>query len=185
MTGAALILAAGASERMGTPKWSLPFGDGTFLSTILERLAPLGLEWTAVVVGPGEAPLEPVLRNLEPESGPIGSIRIGLDAGADRYPWLMVALVDHPTVRGETYVALAEAADAGGGDLWAPSWRGRRGHPVVFGRACYEDLRRAPADRGARWVVERHRDRRVVVEVHDPGVLRNVNRPEDYRELLW
>jgi len=188
--GAALVLCAGRSARMGRPKALLPFQGGTFLSVILDRLRALGLPFMAVVRGPDLLLPEevlaglPVLVNPDPETGPIGSIQAGLKAGARGFPWLLAVPVDHPAVTLETLQALVRAAEAGGGHLWVPSHRGRRGHPVVFSQACYEDLMSVPPGEGARWVVARHRNLRVEVPVEDPGVLRNVDTPQEYRQLL-
>lgn len=188
MEGAAVVLTGGRSTRMGSPKALLPFGDGTFLSVILERLRPLGLSYLAVVRGPGlELPDLPGLRillNPSPESGPVGSLQVGLADGAENHPWVLAVPVDHPAVARDTYLALAQAASRGGAHLWVPSYQGRRGHPVVFGRPCYEDLRRVPSGEGARWVVARHREDRVEVPVQDPQILRNVDTPADYRRLI-
>lgn len=173
---------------MGRPKALLPFGGGTFLGVILARLRTLELPFLAVVRGP-DLELDPlpevhVLCNPRPESGPIGSLQVGLAAGAEKFPWVLAVPVDHPAVSQGTYRALASAASRGGAHLWAPSFRGRRGHPVVFGAACYEDLRHVPEGEGARWVVARHREHRAEVSVEDPDILRNVDTPEDYRRLI-
>lgn len=188
--GGALVLAAGLSVRMGRPKALLPFQGGTFLSVILERLRGLELPLLAVVRGPDLILPEdvlggvPVLVNPEPETGPIGSIQAGLAAGFGDLPWLLAVPVDHPAVLPQTFRTLAGAAQAGGAHLFVPSFRGRRGHPVVFTQACYEDLLRVPQGEGARWVVGRHRHLRMEIPVEDPGILRNVDTPEEYRRLL-
>lgn len=190
MRGAALVLTGGRSARMGSPKARLAFAGGTFLSTIIDRLRPLALPLVAVVRGPDldleaeEFPGIRVLLNPHQESGPIGSLQVGLAAGAEDYPWIMAIPVDHPAVQQDTYLALAQAAAGGGAHLWAPSYQGRRGHPVVFGHPCYEDLGRVPPGEGARWVVARHREHRAEVQVDDPGILRNVDTPADYHRLL-
>ncbi|MGI5844103.1 MAG: nucleotidyltransferase family protein [Candidatus Xenobium sp.] len=188
--GAALVLCAGRSLRMGTPKALLPFQGGTFLSVLLDRLRSLDLPFLAVVRGPDLLLPEEVLGaslvlvNPDSERGPIGSIQAGLKAGARGFPWLLTVPVDHPAVAPETFRALVGVAEGGGGNMWVPSHRGRRGHPVVFSQACYEDLLSVPPGEGARWVVARHRHLRVEVPVEDPGVLRNIDTLQDYHQLL-
>lgn len=178
------MLAAGRSSRMGQSKAGLKLGESTFLGTILQRLPPD--LWVAVVAGE-ETPLPEgvlVLPNPRPEDGQLASLRVGLQAGAADFPFTLVALVDQPCVAASTYARLVQAAGAGGGDLWVPTRGGRRGHPVVFGRACYEDLLGGPLEQGGRWVVGRHRSRRVEVEVDDPEIFRDVDTPADYERLL-
>lgn len=167
---------------MGHPKAELELDGQTFLDVILGRL-PKDL-WLGVVVGPDAAPGPHRIVNPRPEEGQLSSLRQGLLAGAAKFAFTLVALVDLPAVAASTYERLVSAAESGGGDLWVPSQGGRRGHPVVFGQACYEDLMRAPLEEGSRWVVARHRSRRVEVEVDDPEIHRDVDTPADYRQLL-
>lgn len=172
---------------MGRPKALLPYGTGSFLTTILDRIRPLGLPYLAVVTSPelaGELTGFQTIVNPEPEAGQLSSLQLGLRAAGEGCPWVLVALVDHPAVSATTYRALAAAAEAGGAHLWVPRYDGRRGHPLVYGSPCYADIRAAPLDQGARWVVARHRSERREVPVEDPEILRDVDTPEAYEALL-
>ncbi len=179
-----MVLTGGLSRRMGRPKALLAYEGSTFLSVILERLRPLGLGWLGVVTSEElELSLNlPVLVNPDPDRGQLSSLRLALKE-VPSSGWLMMVLVDHPGVQVDTYRRLAEAA-SGPGKLWVPSFGGRRGHPVVFSRACYHDLLHGPLDQGARWVVGRHRDGRVEVAVDDPEIHRDIDTPEDYQNLI-
>ena len=176
--GAAVILAAGASRRMGTPKALLPFGRTTFVEHLWELLAALPLGWKRVVTSPSLPLGLPSLVNPETARGPIGSIQAALRHGARDFPWLLVMAVDRPQLRPETLACLCQAAATGQGALWVPTYRGRRGHPILFSRGCYDDLMAAPDEPGARWVVGRHRHRRVEVAVEDPAVVCELDTPE-------
>ena len=57
----------------------------------------------------------------------------------------------------------------------------RHGHPVIFGRAVFDELRRADYDIGAKAVLQLHAATILNVEVDDPAVLRDVDTPEDYQ----
>lgn len=174
-----VVLAAGRSQRMGSPKALLPFGTSTFLGTILENLAGIDFAWRAVVSSAELAPELPVpaIVNPDPKRGQISSLQTALRHGAGDHPWLMVVLVDLPAVRPETYAALVQATGQAGA-IWVPSHAGRRGHPVIFSLDCYADLLQAG---DAREVVAKHRLRRVEVEVDDPGILRDFDTPEDLK----
>jgi molybdenum cofactor cytidylyltransferase len=180
---------------MGRPKPLIPYGSSTFLETILERLnlalSP-EISWRGVVVSsPLEEPLSKLCQdrgwclvlNRSPETGPLGSIRLALEGGAEGCDWLMVCLVDQPGVGVDTYRALLQSARAHPDQFLVPSFPGRRGHPVVFPRSCFTDLKEAPLDQGARWVVARHRAVRVEVETDDDQVLRDFDTPEDLLEM--
>ena len=205
--GAAIVLGGGRGQRVGQPKALLPFGQSTFLETILDRLRAVGFAWLGVVL-PAELKDQIELQtdrrvnmliNPAPEMGQLSSLHIALRAGAQEFPWLLTALVDHPAVSLSTYELLARHTseegppsprEGGGGGwgndgphMWVPSYGGRRGHPVVFGHPMFSDLLRAPAHEGARWAVSRHRQFRSEISVEDPEILLDVDTPEDYRRI--
>ncbi len=64
-----------------------------------------------------------------------------------------------------------------------PVHEGRRGHPVLFSREVFEEIRRAPDAVGARRVVWDHEGDLLEVEVRDPGIHRDVDTPQDYRRF--
>ena len=64
-----------------------------------------------------------------------------------------------------------------------PACGGRRGHPVIFGRGVFADLLEAPLDQGARAVVRGRPELVVTVEVDDPGILKDIDTPAQYREM--
>ena len=182
--GAGVILSAGASRRMGQPKALLAYEGTTFVDHLWKQLLALPLAWRKVITSPA-LPLEdyPTLVNSETARGPIGSLQLALRHGAQDAPWLLVMAVDRPTVRFDTLLALIQAAQNSPGDLWVPSYRGQRGHPIIFGQACYADLLAAPDEPGARWVVARHRQARVEVTVDDPAILHQFDTPADLKIL--
>jgi molybdenum cofactor cytidylyltransferase len=83
-----------------------------------------------------------------------------------------------PWVQPATVRAVA-AALAAGADVVAPWHRGRRGHPVGFGRACLPALLALDGDEGARHVVAAWAGRALRIDVDDPGCLLDVDRPDD------
>jgi len=192
---AGVVLAAGASRRMGTPKAGLRFGERTFLDHVIAALEAGGVGDVVVVAGEAVAAVRaalPVgrtitialLRNHAPERGQLSSLKIALrhvraaipDAGA-----IVMALVDHPAVHAGTVAALAAAGDSA---IAVPTYDGRRGHPVLFGRAVWQELLDTPDEVGARAVVRADAGRVRLVPVDDPGILVDVDTPEDFRRLL-
>jgi molybdenum cofactor cytidylyltransferase len=91
-----------------------------------------------------------------------------------------VALADMPFIRAETFRAVREALESGA-LIAAPIDRasGRRGHPVGFSTALREELLELDGDEGARSVIARHLESVVLVAVDDPGIFRDIDRPED------
>jgi molybdenum cofactor cytidylyltransferase len=105
------------------------------------------------------------------------SLAWGVRRAAGSAGWV-VALADMPYLRPGTVARVADAV-AGGALLAAPVYRGRRGHPVGFAAALAPELLALDGDRGGREVIARHEDALVALPCDDPGVLRDVDRPED------
>jgi molybdenum cofactor cytidylyltransferase len=194
----AIVLAGGQSSRMGRPKALLPIGDGgeTFLSRIVRTLRAADVDDVLVVVGrdaPAVARLLSSLKlpvrmieNAEYQRGQLSSLQAGLTA-ADRpgVRGALVTLVDLPLVAAETVRAVLDAyRREPAAPIVRPVMAGRHGHPVVFDRALFADLRAADSAIGARPVVHAYRDRIVDVPVSDEGAFRDIDTPDDYERAI-
>ena len=192
-----LVLAAGQSSRMGRPKALLqcPPSYETFVTRIIRTLRQGGVAEVAVVGRPGDvalqneiAPHTPAVRYLEnpaAELGQLSSIIVGIGhAEAIGAGGVLLLPVDIPTVEPATVRALCEAFERGGAPLLRAAHRGRHGHPVIVARPLFAELRNADPAVGARAVFRRDPARVRDVEVDDPGILRDVDHPEDYARLL-
>jgi molybdenum cofactor cytidylyltransferase len=188
----AVLLAAGAGERIGGPKALLRAGRETFLARLAGCLQRPGVEEVVAVVGhqaervirESEAPAGlRFVRNERHGEGMLSSIWRGLDEaealGADA---LLLHPVDHPLVAPAT-VDRVVAALQEGAVVAAPSWEGRRGHPGGFARLSWPELRAASPATGARAVLARHPEW-IAHVTGDPGCLAGVNTPEDYERLI-
>jgi len=152
VTIAAVVLAAGASSRMGSPKALLEFGGETFLGRILRtlsvvegvgaRLAVLGHESARVRRGVRFAGASPVTcRGWR--RGMLTSLRCGVGAALQEDPGLaalLVCHVDQPLLRASTHARLVRAFRAGRGDVLVATHAGRRGHPVLLARPFLDRL---------------------------------------------
>ena len=103
------------------------------------------------------------------------SIAAAVEACAEQDGWL-IALGDMPYIRAETIARLAECLP-GEEQIVVPTYRGRRGHPVFFGGRYREQLRSLRGDTGGRGIAQDNPVR--LVEVDDPGILLDVDTPED------
>lgn len=192
MTVAGVVLAAGASTRMGTNKALLRAGDQTFLDSLATVLVAGGCDPVLAVVSEPTDEIRSSCRlegvrlvvNPHPSRGQISSLRCAIgeiDAGVSG---LVVLLVDQGAVEAATVArvreALSECAAA------VARYRERPGHPTGFSRQLFADLQSPLADDGARAVVEAQKEARRVrwVDVDDPGVVRNINTKERYLAFL-
>ena len=188
----AVVLAAGAGRRIGSPKALLPIGGTTFLAHVARALQRPGVAEVVAVIGHGarrvaaSAGLPPGLAlvvNPQPDDGMLGSVARGLEAaearGADA---VLLHPVDHPFASPATTDAVL-AALAGGALVAVPTYGGRRGHPGGFARAVWPALRAAPPARGARAVLADHPDWLVHVP-GDEGCVAGIDTREDYERRV-
>lgn len=191
-----LVLAAGASTRMGRPKAGLPFGETTALGLVLRACAAAGLGPALVVAGAapdevraavpaGETVL--LVDNPRWSAGRTTSIQAGLSAlPADARAFLLwpvdVCLPGPDVVR----ALLAASARDPGRLAWIPSHSARRGHPALFARAVASRLMALGPDDPARDVVRALADEGQVchVAVDDPWVLRDMDTPDDHQAFM-
>ena len=195
---AAVILAAGASTRMGEPKALLLDGVGRpFVARIVRTFASAGIADIVVVTGAlHDAIVEAVTRdrppvmprfanNPDPSRGQLSSLWVGL-AASDRpgVEAVLITLVDVPMLTAGTIGAVVDTWRRTHAPIVRPAIRERHGHPVLFDRSVFDALRAAPLEHGAKYVVHEHADRLINVEVSDAGCLVDVDTPSDYNALL-
>jgi len=187
---AAIVLGAGFSTRMGPPKALLKLGETTFLGRLLDlydRLeipcrVVLGAQWEVISKAQGLFPGH-YLVNPEPERGPLSSIHLGLEELSPSAAALIPHPVDHPLVAEETLRAILARHEAYPEHILVPHYHGAPGHPTLFPSTLFSDLREAPLDQGARWVVRKRSHLVLQVPVEDSGVTANIDTPGDY--LRW
>ena len=193
----AVILAAGASTRMGSPKALLPAPDGRpFAARIVRSLLSAGLQRIVIVTGTAHdaivrsidedgVPRRPEFaRNPDPARGQLSSLWVGMDAAVDdRAEAMLVMLVDVPMVQVSTIAMVIDAWRRTRAPIVRPAIGDRHGHPVIFDRAVFAELRAAPVNGGAKVVVRAHEARLVNVPVEDEGCLVDVDTREEYEEL--
>ncbi len=120
-----------------------------------------------------------VMFAADAERGMGASLAAGIEASEDAEGWI-VALADMPRIATATIEAVARALD-GGASIVAPFYQGQRGHPVGFGIEHRDALMALDGDTGARALLMSQRVMRL--DVDDPGILRDVDTPEDLRNV--
>lgn len=180
-----LVLAAGASRRMGRPKASVWVGGRPALERIVRTCGAFGMAAPRVVVGAHPCPALGcrLVHNPRWAQGRTTSIQAGL-AAIGPVPAVLLWPVDVCLPGVEVVGALLEARRrVPRRALWVPSYGGRRGHPVLLGPRAQSALRALGPQQPAREVVRSFAAVGEVehVVVDDPGVLIDLNRPADLR----
>ncbi|MGH2402761.1 MAG: nucleotidyltransferase family protein [Candidatus Limnocylindria bacterium] len=182
MQVAAVVLAAGASSRFGSPKQLARIGERTMLETVTTTAHEAGLDPVIAVVPPGMA----VPPNVVPEINPapnLGlshSLRLGLAAVPLEIGGAAILLGDQPSLRAITIKLLLEVA-APERPVIAAFANGRIGPPVLLSREAFGLAEEARGDEGLRTILARHPELVTAVDVgeHVP----DVDTPADLERL--
>lgn len=190
MTGsvAAILLAAGKSRRMGSCKQLLPLGDSTVIGRCIDALVMGGTDGIVVVVseegnGVAEAVRDYPVRivvNPECEGDMASSVRAGRDFLTAEAIGVIVTLCDYPLVSACTINSLIVAHGDSPGSIIIPCHQERRGHPLLFPRTVLNEL---AEEQTLRDLVRHDPNRIRSLNVDDPGVLLDMDTPEDYRRI--
>ena len=191
-----VLLAAGASRRMGRPKMLLPWGPTSIIGHLIGQWRTFETRQIGVVCAAGdqaiaaeldrlEFPMNDRLINPTPELGMFGSIQF-----AARWPgwkpglacWAIV-LGDQPHLKGETLSALLDFAKARRESICQPLWQGRRRHPVVLPATAFGRLG-TTGDPDLKSFLESMPSDRAFCEISDPGLEIDIDHPADYERAL-
>ena len=193
MNLAGLILAAGESRRMGTPKALLELAGETFLDRLILTLGQscspvivvLGCDHQSIRAGLRRADSATFVLNPDYRRGQLSSLQCGLAAVSPEAEGVMFTPVDCPSVLPSTMARMARRFQERGPHelLVVPRSEGRRGHPVCAARDLIPEFLALPPDAQARDVIHRHREHTVYVDVDDSGILKDVDDPQAYRRL--
>lgn len=184
---AAVILSAGASSRMGRPKALLPYREGTFLEHLIQVTRHPQIGVTRVVLGAGAetiqsvAKLDPSVVVLNPhwELGQLSSIWAGVHSlEGINTDGIILCPVDHPLVSARLVSELVDRFYEEKKQIVLPTYKGKRGHPVIFSSQLFGELLAAPAEMGARAVVWANAADVLEVPTDEEGVILNLNDPD-------
>lgn len=191
-TIAGIILAAGASRRMGTPKALLVLNGETFLDRLIGLFSEVASP-VVVVLGHQAAEIRAGIRrggaarfvvNPDPERGMLSSLQCGLAALPQEAEAAMFMPVDQPDIERSTLEKLIGEFDAGRAPATIPAYRDKHGHPVLIARPLMAELLALPTTAQASDVIHRYRSQTAYVTVDDSGVSTDVDDRAAYAELL-
>jgi molybdenum cofactor cytidylyltransferase len=191
-----VILAAGASTRMGRCKLLLPWGENTILTHLLDQWRNAGATQIAPVIDPSNQLLRKALahagfspsdwiENRSPQLGMFSSLQ-----QASRWTgWLstlthwIISLGDQPHIQISTLRLLLDAARKNPTRICQPALHGRAAHPIVLPGSNFRELAENDiAD--LRTYIRTREAFRLRVPVEDPAVSKDLNTPEDYAHWM-
>jgi molybdenum cofactor cytidylyltransferase len=186
-----IILAAGESARMGSPKALLKIGEKSFVQRIVDVLIASRVLDLVLVLGADAKAIQTQLNwfkgktviNEEWKRGQLSSILAGLHVvEQEDLHGVLVWPVDRPLVSEHVIVGMLHQFWSKHKQIVVPVFRGQRGHPVLIGSSLFEELEMAPKDIGARAILWNHPNDVLECPTEEEGVVINIDSSEDYQK---
>ena len=188
---AGVILAAGRSSRMGSPKQLLPCKGRTILDQVVSHALDSDLDSVVVVLGHVAETIRKrvdltfvsVVENRDHAQGQSSSLKKGLAAVADGCDGAMFLLGDQPLVGHETINLLIQAFLGALPPIVVPLYKGKRGNPVIIHKDLFPMIETLTGDTGARKLFDLYRQSIMAVYTQERGILFDVDTLEDFQKL--
>ena len=193
MTGMwAIILAAGESRRMGSPKMLLPFNGTTVIGQVIENVLAAGVIDTLVIAGADREEIIKAVKSYPVQhsyndnfrSGMLSSVQCGFAFLPDHCHAALIMPGDQPMISAMEIKKVMEAWKESGKGIVMPVYNGKRGHPLVVDMKYRAEVLSLPEEDGLRALAVRHPDDVIEAETDDQSVLRDIDTREDYLNEL-
>ncbi|MCJ7682603.1 MAG: nucleotidyltransferase family protein [Candidatus Aminicenantes bacterium] len=188
----AIILAAGESKRMGTPKMLLPFGRGSMIEAVITGALASRADGILVVLGAERRKIRSVVErfnvdtvfNRRYQKGMLSSVQKGFETLPANTRAALVMLGDQPSIPSQTIDRLIEAFNKSGKGIVLPVVHGRRGHPLLIDLKYRAEIIRLDPEVGLRALIHGHPEDILEVDMKDEAVLQDIDTREDYAEAI-
>jgi len=187
----AIVLAAGASTRMGSAKQLLHLGGRRVLQHVLDNVRRSAASEMILVLGHAAEEIQSklelkgvqVVMNDDYRQGMGSSLKAGLSAIDQQAKAALIILADQPFVRGETLDRLIAEHSRTKAQIVIPTYNGFRGNPVLLDQAVFAEVMALSGDIGCRAIFGNHLEGIVKLPVDDAGVLLDLDQQSDYQRL--
>ena len=193
MTGIwAIVLAAGESKRMGSPKMLLPWKGKSIIEQVVENVLSSDVSRVVLVLGAVSDGIKSVTSrynvvhcyNEDFRRGMLSSVKCGFRALPEDCTAVVVMPGDQPMIGSVVINRVIAAWMESGKGIVMPAYRGRRGHPLLIDSRYREEVMSLPEDEGLRALAARNPEDVLEAETDDPSVLRDIDTRDDYLNEL-
>ena len=193
MTGIwAIVLAAGESKRMGSPKMLLPWKGKSIIEQVVENVLSSDVSRVVLVLGAVSDGIKSVTSrynvvhcyNEDFRRGMLSSVKCGFRALPEDCTAVVVMPGDQPMIGANEINRVIAAWMESGKGIVMPAYRGRRGHPLLIDSRYREEVMSLPEDEGLRALAARNPEDVLEAETDDPSVLRDIDTRDDYLNEL-
>lgn len=188
----AIVLAAGLSTRMGSPKMLLPWGSQPVIGHVINVVLSAGIEDIVVVTGGHKEKIDQILASLavfnafNPDYANgemLNSIQVGLRALPASTQAALLVLGDQPTITAEIIIELSERSKKiVPGGIIIPSYHFRRGHPWIILRRFWQQILDLKSPQTMRDFLRENESCIHYVEFETPAILQDLDTPQDYEK---
>jgi molybdenum cofactor cytidylyltransferase len=187
-----IILAAGESKRMQTPKLILPFGKLTIIETVVENAMNSIADHIMVVLGAYREEIEKILEgravqqciNENYREGMLTSVRTGFRSIPGNFKAAIVIPGDQPLIPPEAINMVIEAWEKSGNGIVIPAYQGKRGHPILIASQYKAEIEKLNPEVGLNALSIRFSSDVCETEVDIPDILTDIDTKEDYLKII-
>lgn len=188
----AIILAAGASTRMNRQKLLLPFNGKTIIETVVENVLQSVNSNVIVVLGSHRKQIQEQLVKYDIKlcvnenymDGMLSSAICGFSALPEEAKAVLIFLGDQPQVPSEVTDLVIKAWQHSDKGIIMPTFKGKRGHPVLIETKYKMEINRLDPEKGLRTLSEKFKDDVFEVECLVPDILWDIDTPEEYENAI-
>lgn len=184
----AIILAAGESKRMGSPKMLLPFGGSTMLENVISNVRASFVNKIMVVLGSDKEQVAALIEgssvkhcvNDNYKNSMLSSVKCGIRNLPRNLSAVLIFQGDQPLITTQTINKVIKAYQTSGKEIIIPVFEGKRGHPLMVGKKLREEIETMESDQGLRALSARYPEEVFEIETDDPGILKDFDTYDEY-----
>ncbi len=187
-----IVLAAGESKRMGSPKMLLPYNGKTVIEQVIVNVLSAGISNPVIVLGSDHEAILKIIKghpvshcyNENYRNGMLSSVQCGLASIDDQISAAIIIPGDQPMIDAAQIKRVMKAWHESGKGIVMPVHNGKRGHPLIIDMKYRPEVMSLPESKGLRALAERHPDDVMEAETDDPSVLRDIDTQQEYMNEL-